>query len=96
MKHNMNEHNTHTADHVKGGAGSTSRIGTADTRDLGGTGNLGATGTLGADALQLDKEREELSKEEQDFLKLESIFITELGLRGEQLPSFARPATATT
>eukprot|EP00981_Chlorochromonas_danica_P002312 scaffold446_cov183-Ochromonas_danica.AAC.11 len=31
-----------------------------------------------------------VSKEEEDFLKLESIFISELGLDGEHLPAFAR------
>ena len=30
-------------------------------------------------------------KDEEDFLKLESIFITELGLVTEQLPAFIKP-----
>jgi hypothetical protein len=68
-----------------------SRAGTADHRSRSNTADgkeLGATGGLGG------VEKEVLSKEEEDFLKLEAIFITELGLAKDQLPGFARPATA--
>lgn len=76
-----------------------SRVGTADlngTRSRATTSdgqNLGSTG--GVEGV----EKEVLSKEEEEFLKLESTFITELGLSGSQLPTFARsaedPATST-
>ncbi len=61
-----------------------SRAGTADGKELGATGGLDGG------------EKEVLSKEEEDFLKMEAIFITELGLAKDHLPSFARPAEATT
>ena len=43
----------------------------------------------------IDPEREALSKEEEEFLKLESVFITELGLKSHQLPNFVRHAEST-
>ncbi len=37
---------------------------------------------------ELSKAEQALLKEEEDFLKLESIFISELGLDNAQLPKF--------
>lgn len=48
----------------------------------------GATGTGAVDAAPIDEAQLALNKEEDDFLKLESIFISELGLETTQLPSF--------
>lgn len=53
-----------------------------------GTGTLGATGALPVDAAPIDEVQAALNKEEEEFLKLESIFISELGLDSTQLPSF--------
>jgi hypothetical protein len=63
--------------------GRASRAGTADGKEL---------AAMGLDGV----EKEVLSKEEEEFLKLESIFITELGLHKDQLPTFARPPEPTT
>jgi hypothetical protein len=56
-----------------------------DTRPTTGTVNAAAGG---ADASTIDSAQAALKKEEEDFLKLESIFISELGLDPSQLPSF--------
>jgi hypothetical protein len=69
-----------TADHT---ARTTSRGGGAEKDGLGATTAAAGTGDL--------PDKEVLSKEEEDYLKLEAIFITELGLSKDQLPAFARP-----
>lgn len=70
-------HNTTNNQSRAGTAENRSRANTADTKELGST----LDGVV----------KEVLSKEEEEFLKLESVFITELGLSQEQLPAFARP-----
>lgn len=86
---NTNQHTnaapsrTGTAD-LRGASRGTGAPGTADSH-LSGAG-LGDTASA---------EKEALSKEEEDFLKMESIFITELGLHKDQLPAFIRPPEPT-
>lgn len=54
-----------------------------------GSADMGALGLDGTSAEEAAKAaREKLVKEEEEFLKLEAAFINELGLSGEQLPSF--------
>lgn len=58
-----------------------------------GTAQLNATGTAPLDPIEL--EQQAIAKEEDEFLKLESIFISELGLDLSSLPSFAASNIAT-
>jgi hypothetical protein len=75
-----------TADHT---ARTTSRGGGGGAEKDGG--GLGATTATTAAGAGDSADKEVLSKEEEDYLKLEAIFITELGLSKDQLPAFARP-----
>jgi len=62
-------------------------------------GTAGSSSGGGGDGALMDTQtlqREALAKEEAEFLKLESVFISELGLSPDQLPDFARPETAPT
>jgi hypothetical protein len=78
---NTNTNNNQQSQSRQGTAELRSRQNTADSKELGGL---------------VGVEKEVLSKEEEEFLKLESIFITELGLHKDQLPAFARPPEPTT
>lgn len=72
-----------------------SRAGTA--ADHRGSTSNGRPGTADTTASHGGLTEAELAliKEEEEFLKMESIFITELGMSKDQLPSFARPAEQT-
>lgn len=71
-----------------------SRAGTADVRTTTRDGRPTTADTVGTGGLTEAEIAQ--NKEEEEFLKLESIFITELGLHKDQLPGFARPAESTT
>ena len=98
IPHNVPAQDLHTETAAPTNANNTgappSRVGTADARATTRDGRPSTADTTGTGGLTEAEIAQ--NKEEEEFLKLESIFITELGLHKDQLPGFARPADPTT
>jgi hypothetical protein len=74
---------------TKDNAASYSRIGTSGNEKQDADGNIMASSSNNDDSVK-KLSAEALQKEEDDFSKMEDLFITELGLMSTELPSYAK------